>query len=72
MALARIQEWALTLGAHEYTICYKPEKHQANTDSLSHLPLPESPREVPTPGEIFFMMEETLEDNPVDAAKIIQ
>ena len=69
MASGRIQRWALTLGAYDYTICYKPGKHQANADSLSHLPLPESPREVATPGEIVFIME-TLQGTPVDAAKI--
>ena len=57
MASARIRRWVLTLGAYDYTICYKPGKNQANADSLSRLPLPESPPEVATPGEIVFMME---------------
>ena len=69
VASARVQRWELTLGAYDYTICYQPGKHQANADSLSHLPLPESPQEVATPAEIVFIME-TLLGTPVDAEKI--
>lgn len=49
MVLARIQRWALTLSANDYTICYKPGKEQTSTESLSRLPLPDSPKEAPIP-----------------------
>jgi len=35
LASARIQRWALTLSAYDYTITYKPGKQHANADSLS-------------------------------------
>ena len=34
MASSRIQRWALTLGAYEYTIAYRPGKDQAPADAL--------------------------------------
>ena len=71
MASARIQRWALTLSAYDYTICYKPGEKQANADSLSRLPLPESPAEVPIPREVILMME-TLQGSPVTATQIRQ
>jgi len=43
MALARIQRWALTLSAYNYSINYKPGKDQAGADLLSRLLLPEFP-----------------------------
>ena len=47
LASARIQRWALTLGAYNYKIQYKSGKENSNTDVLSWLPLPESPDNVP-------------------------
>ena len=44
MAAARIQRWALTLAAYNYTIKYKPGKEHCNADALSRLPLPVTPR----------------------------
>ena len=70
-ASACIQRWTLTLSAYDYAITYKPGKEHANADSLSRLPLPDSLREVPTPGEIVLMME-TLEGSPVSAVHIKQ
>ncbi len=41
MASPRIQRWAVTLRAYEYTIVYKEGKYHCNADALSRLPLPE-------------------------------
>ena len=49
MASARIQRWALTLGAYTYQIRYKSSRDNSNADSLSRLPLPYAPTEVPRP-----------------------
>lgn len=40
MASPRIQRWAVTLRAYEYTIVYKEGKNHCNADALSRLPLP--------------------------------
>jgi len=48
MTLARIQRWALTLSAYNYTITYKPGSQHGNTDLLHRLPLPGAPTEVGT------------------------
>lgn len=45
MAAARIQRWALLLGAHQYQIEYKPGPDNQNADALSRLPL-NTPEEV--------------------------
>ena len=39
IASARLQQWALQLAAHNYTIQFRPTKAHANADALSHLPL---------------------------------
>ena len=69
MASSRIQRWALTLSAYDYTMCYKPGNQQSHADSLSRLPLPEAPSNVPLPEEIICMME-NLQGTPVDAVQI--
>ena len=69
LASARIQRWALTLGAYNYEICYKPGKDQASADLLSRLPLPEAPKEVPVPADTILLME-YLQDSPITAAQI--
>ena len=38
MASSRIQRWAITLSAYNYTICYKKGKTLCNADALSRLP----------------------------------
>ena len=43
MASPRIQRWAVTLRAYEYTIVYKEGNFHNNADALSRLPLPEKP-----------------------------
>lgn len=39
MSAARLQRWALFLGAHSYDIEFKGTKKHGNADGLSHLPL---------------------------------
>lgn len=40
VAAARIQRWAVYLGAHNYIIEHRPATEHANVDGLSRLPLP--------------------------------
>ncbi len=42
MASSRVQRWALTLSAYQYTIRYKPGKLLNNADALNRLPLQSS------------------------------
>ena len=69
LASARIQHWALTLETYNYNIQYKPGKENSNADVLSRLPLPESPDNVPLPGETIFLLD-TLQGSPVNVAQI--
>ena len=69
LASARIQRWAQTLGAYDYVMEYKPGNQHANADSLSRLPLPDTPSQVPLPGETVLLMEK-LQSSPVTAAQI--
>ena len=69
MASARVQRWALTLSAYDYQIVYKPGSKHANADSLSRLPLPEEPVEVPIPGETILVME-TLDSSSITSCQI--
>ena len=69
LASARIHRWALTLGAYDYTIQYKPGTTHANADVFSLLPLPDFPRTVPLPGETTLTLN-MLECLPVTADQI--
>lgn len=69
MAAARIQRWALTLSAYDYTIQYKEGSQNANADALSRLPLPEIPASTPVPGETILLME-LLEMTPINAEQV--
>ena len=69
MASARIQRWALLLGAYEYCIKYKAGNKNSNADALSRLPLPGFPSDVPTPLETVQLME-LLATTPVSAGQI--
>ena len=71
MASARIQRWALTLSAYDYTIAYKLGEQNTNADLLSRLPLSETVSEVPLPREMVLLME-TLQTAPVTAKQIKQ
>ena len=57
LASARIQRWALTLGAYDYQIMYKSRSEHGNADMLSRLPLPVSPTDVPVPGETIMLID---------------
>ena len=48
---------------------YKPWNQYANADSLSRLPLPDTPSQVPLPGETMLLTEK-LQSSPVTAAQI--
>ena len=69
MASARIQRWSLTLGAYDYSITYKEGKYHANADSLSRLPLPKAPVNIPVPEETILLMD-ALKFSPVNANQI--
>ena len=71
MASARIQRWALTLSAYNYSIEFKSGSAQGNADGLSRLPLKETPELVPQPGEMVLLMERLSYCNsPVNVASI--
>ena len=69
LASARIQRWALILGAYDYSIQYKPGPDHTNADVLSRLPLPESATDIPTPGETTLVLN-MLESLPVTSREI--
>ena len=69
MAVARIQRWALTLAAYNYTIKYKPGIKHGNADALSRLPLPVRPQITPLPAETVWTME-PLDSTPVGVKEI--
>ena len=69
MASGRVQRWALTLAAYEYSIVHKAGTAHANADALSRLPLPETLSRTPEPGDNVFVMQ-VLESTPVDSEKI--
>nr|XP_033960387.1 uncharacterized protein K02A2.6-like [Pseudochaenichthys georgianus] len=56
MASPRIQRWAVSLRAYEYTIVYKEGKYHNNADALSRLPLPEKP-DLGRPEDRVLMLE---------------
>ena len=66
---ARIQRWALTLAAYNYTIKYKPGIEHGNADALSRLPLPVRPQTTPVPAETVRTME-LLDSTPVGVKEI--
>ncbi|VDI23998.1 Hypothetical predicted protein [Mytilus galloprovincialis] len=69
MAASRIQRWALTLAAYEYTIVYKEGSLNGNADGLSRLPLKTNIEKTPTPGDTILLMEH-LATTAVDAKQI--
>ena len=68
-ASGRIQRWALTLAAYEYTLLWRSTKQHENADAMSRLPLPEKPLKTPLPAELVLLMEH-LEESPVTATQI--
>ena len=71
LASARIQRWALILGAYDYHIEYKPGLQHGNADMLSRLPLPDKPTSVSVPGETILLLD-MLNSLPVTATQIKQ
>ena len=69
MTSARVQRWALTLGAYLYHICHKAGKDHGNADGLSRLPLLEAPVQLPQPAELINLMER-LDSTPVSSQGI--
>ena len=69
MAFPRIIRWSLMLSAYSYEIQYRPGKQQANTDTLSRLPLPNFPSKVPEPAETVLLMNE-LSQSPMSALDV--
>ena len=61
----------MALGAYDYSIAYKSGEQHANADLLSRLPLPDSPINVPIPGETVLSMS-ALQSSPVTANQIRQ
>ena len=71
MAASRIQRWALTLGAYDYKIQYRPGSKMGNADALSRLPLPDKPTDsqIPSLGDVNFVMNH-LSENLVTSSQI--
>lgn len=67
MAAARLQRWALFLGAHTYTIEYKGTKCHGNADGLSRLPQ-SNPEKVIDPALAMHLSH--MEPLPVTSAQI--
>ena len=69
MASGRVERWALTLAANEYSIVHKAGTAHANADALSRLPLPDMSSRIPEPGDNMFVMQ-VLGSTPVDSGRI--
>ena len=69
MSAARIQRWALTLAAYEYTIVFKQGNKNGNADGLSRLPRTTSVDEQSEPEETILFMED-IESTPISAKQI--
>ncbi|XP_061152316.1 uncharacterized protein K02A2.6-like [Syngnathus typhle] len=67
MAAARLQRWALFLGAHTYTIDYKGTKLHGNADGLSRLPQPLTEKATDPALNLHMLQMEPL---PVTCAQI--
>ena len=68
-ASGRIQRWALTLAAFEYTLEFRTTSQHSNADALSRLPLLEAPADVPTSAELVLLIQH-LEETTVTASQI--
>ena len=68
-ASSRIQRWALTLAAYEYTLAFCPTNQHENADAMSRLPLPEKLLRTPIPAELVLLVKQ-LDDSPVTASQI--
>ena len=70
-ASARIQRWALTLSAYQYTIRHKAGRHLSNADALSRLPRPVTTSSDCLPGDWVHLLDH-LSSTTVNAAHIKQ
>ena len=68
-ASGRIQCWALKLAACEYTITCGPTNFHANVDTMSRLPIPETPKKS-SPLPEFILMVQNLQEAPLTAHQI--
>ena len=69
MASPQLQQWALTLGGYDYIIQYRKGVEQCHSVALSRLPLPQTPNNVPVPGETVLLMEH-LSFTPISTAQV--
>ena len=53
VAAARLQRWAVQLGAYNYDIEFRPTGNHGNADALSRLPLPEGAYKRPSETSIY-------------------
>lgn len=53
LAAARIQRWAISLAAYNYTVTYRSTLKHTNADGFSRLPLANSPDESPDEATAF-------------------
>ena len=56
LASSRIQCWAITLAAYNYTIKHKPGTQLSHADALNHLPLLDQPIFVPIPHNVVLVL----------------
>lgn len=71
MANFRIQRWALTLSAFDYTVHYRKVEENANIDACNCLPVPTPQIKPPLPEELVLQMER-LDVGPVETDGIQQ
>ena len=57
VTIERVYDYALTLSGYQYSIVHRPGAEQGNTDGLSRLPLPTTPKQVPQPADMVLLME---------------
>ena len=69
MVSARVQRWALTLAAYDYSIRYKAGKTLCDADALSRLPRPVTTDTDGTPAELIQLVEH-LDSTCISAADI--
>ena len=69
MAPGRVQRWALTLAAYEYSIVRKAGIAHVNADALSRLPQPDMSSRTPEPADNMLVMP-VLDSTPVDLGRI--
>ena len=68
-ASARIQRWALTLAAYEYTFTARSTTAHANADAMSRLPLTDTIEMTPVPAEMILTLD-YLQEAPITDEQI--